>query len=244
MKSVKVIHVILSLVLLFVLAKLALASIPNDNDKNYNDGLLTTEEKSKEIEDRQISTVEPSRKYPIEHYSVDSSNGSFAIGYSLNDPEFLYVYDTIKEVCVYTSDGTFQYGVSFKSMGDFEIELTQGILKIYMIRSDLIITYDSDGELIDIIRDTTDETREYRDNVLDCSEPIKTADETYTTEDRAFGLKSTYNTLKATDSDGVSSVVYKADPNIGIYDDGFIVFFILSFLFAMIYSSLKKRSGY
>lgn len=50
-----------------------------------------------------------------------------------------------KTVCIYTNDGVFKYGYSFKCSGSFGIELDKSVLNIYLVRSDVAIAVNSTG---------------------------------------------------------------------------------------------------
>ena len=67
-----------------------------------------------------VLTEEPPKR-AIECFDVNE-NGIIAIG-SSNFKE--------KSICVYTNDGIFQYGYSFKCEGSFGIEMDEDILNIY-----------------------------------------------------------------------------------------------------------------
>ena len=57
-----------------------------------------------------------------------------------------------KEICVYSSDGVFQYGILDKSSnGSYYVEFDdQDNVVVYYVRSDYKITYDRDGKIIDV----------------------------------------------------------------------------------------------
>ena len=55
-----------------------------------------------------------------------------------------------RTVCVYTSEGHFQYGYSFKSFGAFEVELNKDILNIYFVREHIAIVVNPLGEVLEV----------------------------------------------------------------------------------------------
>lgn len=63
-----------------------------------------------------------------------------------------------KEICVYTSRGEFLYGYTFNCTQSFCIEWDERKINVYFIRSDVIISLDSDGNILDIktVQDTID----------------------------------------------------------------------------------------
>ena len=75
---------------------------------------------------------EPPKK-TIECFAVNE-DGLIAIGCNSSEN---------KVVCIYTSDGVFQYGYSFKCSGNFGIEFDKSVLNIYLVRSDIAIAVNS-----------------------------------------------------------------------------------------------------
>ena len=66
-----------------------------------------------------------------------------------------------RTVCVYTSEGHFQYGYSFKSFGAFEVELNEDILNIYFVLENVAIVVNPLGEVLEVFeipRTTENET--------------------------------------------------------------------------------------
>ena len=55
-----------------------------------------------------------------------------------------------KTVCIYSADGSFLYGYTFNCAGSFTVEWDSEILNIYFVRSNVIISLDSDGNMLDI----------------------------------------------------------------------------------------------
>lgn len=72
-----------------------------------------------------------------------------------------------KEICVYTSQGEFLYGYTFNCSQSFCVEWDGQHVNIYFIRSDVIISLDSDGNILDIkaVQDTID-NNSYRNSLL------------------------------------------------------------------------------
>lgn len=72
-----------------------------------------------------------------------------------------------KEICVYTSQGEFLYGYTFNCTQSFGVEWDEQHVNIYFIRSDVIISLDSDGNILDIksVQDTID-NNSYRNLLL------------------------------------------------------------------------------
>lgn len=59
-----------------------------------------------------------------------------------------------KTICIYSSDGTFQYGYTFNCSGDFGVEWDKDNLNIYFVRSDVVISVSPDGEILDVLEVT------------------------------------------------------------------------------------------
>ena len=72
-----------------------------------------------------------------------------------------------KEICVYTSQGEFLYGYTFNCTQSFCVEWDEQHVNIYFVRSDVIISLDSDGNILDIksVQDTID-NNSYRNSLL------------------------------------------------------------------------------
>ena len=59
-----------------------------------------------------------------------------------------------KIICVYSSDGIFQYGYTFNCSGDFGVEWDKDNLNIYFVRSDVVISVSPGGEILDVLEVT------------------------------------------------------------------------------------------
>lgn len=55
-----------------------------------------------------------------------------------------------KELCIYSADGTFLYGYTFNCAQSFGVEWDSECINIYFVRSDVVISVDSDGNILDI----------------------------------------------------------------------------------------------
>lgn len=64
-------------------------------------------------------------------------------------------------ICVYSSDGIFQYGYRFDCEGAFGIEFKDENVNIYFVRSDIVKCVNPEGKIIEIakIQDTIDNDR-------------------------------------------------------------------------------------
>lgn len=127
---------------------------------------LTEEEKSNIIPNIDISPIESpieieSAKRPIECFDVNESE-MIAIGQSKGEQ---------KAVCIYSQDGSFLYGYTFDDSSAFGIEWDGNNINIYFVRSDLIVTVDRDGNILEIARvEDTFENNSYRNFLLHSAE--------------------------------------------------------------------------
>lgn len=55
-----------------------------------------------------------------------------------------------KEICVYTSHGEFLYGYTFRCAQSFCVEWDGQNINIFFVRSDVIISVDSNGNILDV----------------------------------------------------------------------------------------------
>ena len=137
----------------------------------------------------------------IECFDV-SENGMIAIG-----------QDGIEEkvLCVYSSDGEFQYGYTFNCTQSFGVEWDGQDINIYFVRSDVLLTVNKEGEIIDIVKvQNTTENNTYRNYML-CSTERTSGDTKYTIRnDMGFlnAFSSSYSQLIVTKSTGEEIILY------------------------------------
>ena len=72
-----------------------------------------------------------------------------------------------KTICVYSNDGSFQYGYTFNCTGSFGVEWDEKNLNIYFVRSDVIVSITPDGEILNVfeVQDTS-ENVSYNNHLL------------------------------------------------------------------------------
>lgn len=170
-----------------------------------------------------VLTDEPPKK-AIECFAVNE-DGAIAIGCSNSEN---------KTVCIYTNDGVFQYGYSFKCSGNFGIDLDKSVLNIYLVRSDVAIAVDSVGEVNSILKiQNTSENNSYWNNCV-FSTRRKNADTEYSLENDMgiFNLfASSYSRLIATSKCGEERVIYDVNAaqfsNMAVVAGGVIAFVCL-----------------
>ena len=129
--------------------------------------------------DLQVLSKESYNKNRIECFDVNSK-GMVAIGMS-KAPHH-------RTICVYSSDGVFQYGYTFKSNGSFGIEWDGDNLNIYLVRSMGMVSLSNSGYLKGacVIKDTFENIK-YENNVIFADEKI--------VDGVTYRLKNTYGIL-------------------------------------------------
>lgn len=88
-----------------------------------------------------ILTSEPPKK-TIARFAVNEK-GLIAIGHDSSNE---------KTIAIYTSSGEYQYGYTFNSSGSFGLEWDNDNLLIYFVRSDVAISVNAIGEIIDVLK--------------------------------------------------------------------------------------------
>ena len=102
---------------------------------------LPAEVKNRFISNSNILLIEdePAKK-AIKCFDVNSDN-LIAIGQNTRDR---------KTICIYSSNGVFQYGYTFDCSGDFGVEWDGENLNIYYVRSDVIVSVTPSGEIVGV----------------------------------------------------------------------------------------------
>ncbi len=116
-----------------------------------------------------------------------------------------------KVIGVYLSDGIFQYGYTFNCSGSFGVEWDKDNLNIYFVRSDVIISLDSDGNIVDIksVKDTID-NNSYRNSLL-YSTTLTVGNTTYLIRNDMGILNwiaTSYSQIVVKDVAGAENVIY------------------------------------
>ena len=189
--------IILPLLLLFVGEVEALAINTGFSTESLPEDDVNTLLKNVNIT---VLAEEPPKK-TIECFAVNE-DGVIAIGCSSSEN---------KTVCIYTSDGIFQYGYSFKCSGNFGIEFDKSLLNIYLVRSDIAIAVDSVGEVESIIKiQNTSENNSYWNDCV-FSTRRKTGDTEYFLKNDMGILNlfaSSYSQLISTNKYGEENIIY------------------------------------
>lgn len=179
---------------------------------------------------------EPKKK-AIECFDIND-NGLIAIGYSDSDN---------KTVCIYTSNGDFQYGYNFKCSGKFGIELDENTLNIYFVRSDIAITVNPNGEIEGIlqIQDTIENNSYWNNSVFLTRRNTDNNEYILKNDMGIFNIfTSSYSQLIALNANGEESIIYDVNSaqftHMAIIFIGIIVF-ICIVAFAVIKQFIKRK---
>ena len=86
-----------------------------------------------------------------------SHDGMIALGHENNNS---------KTVTIYSKDGEFQYGYGFTTYGDFGLEWNAETLRVYFVRSDILVTLDRLAEItaIEKVLSTSENNTYIRNN--------------------------------------------------------------------------------
>ena len=196
-------------------------------------GFSTTEASSEETvrtfpQNVELSLLEsePSKR-TIDCFDVNEE-GMVAVGCSK--------YES-RTVCVYTSEGHFQYGYSFKSFGAFEVELNEDILNIYFVLENVAIVVNPLGEVLEVFEIPRTTENETYWKYLYYSTHRKTADAEYTMKnDRKFlqFFATSYSQITVKYADGQESILYDVTAAQMAKVIGNIILFMAVFLLVVI----------
>lgn len=101
--------------------------------------------------------IEEPMRGPIQCFDVNQ-NGLIAVGREMKNGKML---------CVYSSDGIFQYGYTFNCVGSFGVEWDGDNINIYFVRGDVIMSINRDGEILETAEvQNTIENNTYRNHML------------------------------------------------------------------------------
>lgn len=147
-----------------------------------------------------LLTTEPDKK-SIKCFDVNSQ-GFVALGTADGD---------MKNICVYNSDGDFEYGYSFCIYGDFGVEWSENSIMLYIVRGGILLEIDESGTIIRTakIQNTKDNNSYWNNSVYSKS---RTINETKYELKNDMGLlnnvASSYSQLVMTKPTGEECIVY------------------------------------
>ena len=121
-----------------------------------------------------------------------------------------------KEICIYSADGTFLYGYSFDCSQSFAVEWGYDSINIFFVRSDIIVSLDSDGCILDIkkVPDTLENDTYRRDLLYSTIRTI--GDTTYLIKNNLgiFNwIATSYSQIAIIDINGTEQIIYDVSPN-------------------------------
>ena len=152
-----------------------------------------------------------------------------------------------KEVCVYTSQGEFLYGYTFNCTQSFCVEWDEQHVNIYFIRSDVIISLDSDGNILDIkaAQDTID-NNSYINSLL-YSTTREVGNTTYLIRNDMGILNlvaTSFSQIVVVDDTGVESVIYDVNSTQLVKTITIVTLvgiFVLSAISVLVWQFIKSR---
>lgn len=164
---------------------------------------VTDEEKSQFLSNCEILFLgeEPIRK-PICCFDVNS-NQQIAVGQEDAGRR--------KTVCVYSSEGIFQYGYTFNCSGTFGVEWDAENLNIYYVRGAMLVSLTPKGEVLDVlqVQDTKENNAYIRDTVFGTKKQIGSTEYSLGNNFGLFNLFTiSYSRVIVRDAAGVESVIY------------------------------------
>ena len=162
-------------------------------------------------------------KSAIRCFDVDP-NGNVAIGCR----QFVKVCT----VSVYDPEGAFLYGYRFKSYGRFGVELSDTVLKIYLIRGDYVVSVDRNGDLVEMKKmPDSSSSRDFMDNtVFAVRKTSGNAEYTLRNDKGPFNLlSSTYSRLYVATQDENERILYDVN-SMQLAIDFCILVFVLAFI--------------
>lgn len=147
-----------------------------------------------------VLSKEPAKK-KIDCFDVNE-NGLIAVGCSDFEK---------KTVCIYTSEGNFEYGYEFQCSGAFGVEIKNDHLIIYFVRSDVKLVFDFLGHIMSIskIQNTSENNSYWNNFVYETRREVDGNIYHLTNKMRFFNVfASSYSQLIITDMYGASFAVY------------------------------------
>lgn len=165
---------------------------------------LTEDEISKDLSKINIVLLEeePSKKN-IDCFDV-RNDGTVAILQSRSSNR--------RVICVYDRKSEFLYGYEFTTTGSAAIEWNDDLLSIYLIRSESIISVDSNGNVVDVSEYELTSEQNSHINYLTSSQR-EVNENTYILQNDGIAkfLGTSYSKLVVKDGNGAETVFYESD---------------------------------
>lgn len=203
----------------FLIAFLAVPFEVNALNTGFETMQKTTEEKNSFISNINLTLIHraPPKK-SIVCFNVNSV-GTIAIGQHASGRK--------QTVCVYSDEGVFQYGYAFNCSGAFGVEWDEENLNIYFVRSDVIVSVTSTGEILDVVEvKDTRPNNSYISDILYSTQRTVGDNEYIIRNDMGMLFEifaPSYSQVVVIDATGSESIIYDAG-------HGNIIAMILSFV--------------
>lgn len=194
----KWLYLCMSVLVVFSMSKM----VTNAMNTGFSTKELSEERRDSFAENVNISSLskEPVHK-SIQCFDVNEK-GMVAIGQQ-------DVYGT--EVCVYNSSKEFLYGYSIDINQSFGLEWDDNYINIYLVRSDVIISMDSAGNILDVKQvDDTIENNTYGNELL-YSTSRSVGNKTYLLRNNMGILNwiaTSYSQIVTVDDTGTETIIY------------------------------------
>lgn len=234
----KLIYLLLSFVLLIVISTNAIEA--NAMNTGFSTEELSEETKNMFISNISISPLkaEPAKK-DILCFDVNEQ-GMIAIGQKDSQR---------KEVCVYTSQGEFLYGYTFNCTQSFCVEWDEQYVNIYFVRSDVIISLDSDGNILDAKKtlDTIDNNSYINSLLFSTTRTVGNTTYLIRNDMGIFNwIAPSFSQIVTIDETGTESIIYDVNSmqfTKMIITTSFIFVFVLVAIAVIIGHFIKLRRG-
>lgn len=140
--------------------------------------------------------LEP-ESHPIKCFDVNVG-GMIALG-----------FDNANMICVYSPEGEYLYGYSFDCSGDYSLIWDEENVCIYFVRSDVLITFNSEGNCVNFrkIAETSDNYRYIRNTFAQSRKQLGSV--TYWLE-KDIPIANGYARLVAAEANGAPQILYDA----------------------------------
>ncbi len=150
-----------------------------------------------------LLNVEPPKR-PIDCFDVNEK-GMIAVGF---DASFSSKKRTI---CIYSSDGIFQYGYQFDDYGIFGVEWDEDRLIIYLVRSNIAVVVNKEGVVEEFaeIKNTAENHSYWRKSVFLTKRVVGDTEYALKNEMGIFNLfASGYSQMIVTNAEGKARVIF------------------------------------
>ncbi len=131
-----------------------------------------------------------------------SENGKVAIGERNNNNEYIMIY---------SNKGDFECGFSFSCMGDFGVEWDSENINLYLVRSDLLISFDLNGKVLGVLEvENTIENNSYRNHSIKSTEHTVNGTKYRIQNDMGILnlVATSYSQVVTIDANGNEAIIY------------------------------------